>query len=158
MHSGGYDLKGLYSLEEYYARNLPAYYAAISVGPSHNYYFGRAETDITDWIEYFIGGMAEAFEKVMQQMQTAKELGATDHADLLRSLDPQKRLMLSLFKDTEVVALEQIGQCIGCQPDTTKQFCKQLVATGFLELETIIKPDKKQQNYKLTALYRKLLE
>jgi Fic family protein len=26
LHLGGYDLKGLYSLEEYYARNLGAYY------------------------------------------------------------------------------------------------------------------------------------
>ena len=47
LHIGGYDLKGLYSLEEYYARNLTAYYNAISVGPSHNYYLGRAEADIT---------------------------------------------------------------------------------------------------------------
>ncbi|MEM9244019.1 MAG: Fic family protein [Pseudomonadota bacterium] len=47
LHLGGYDLKGLYSLEEYYAKNLLGYYRAISVGSSHNYYFGRAESDIT---------------------------------------------------------------------------------------------------------------
>ena len=35
LHLGGYDLKGLYSLEEYYAKNLGAYYEAISVGDSH---------------------------------------------------------------------------------------------------------------------------
>jgi Fic family protein len=157
LHLGGYDLKGLYSLEEYYARNLPAYYAAISVGPSHNYYLGRAEADITDWIEYFIGGMTDAFEKVMQQMRIAKELGATDHADLLRQLDPQKRLVLSLFKNTEVISLEQISQCVGYQLDTTKQLCKQLVATGFLELAES-GHNKTQHSYKLAVLYRKLLE
>ena len=54
LHQGEYDLKGLYSLEEYYARDLVVYYEAISIGPSHNYYLGRAETDITKWIEYFI--------------------------------------------------------------------------------------------------------
>jgi len=32
LHLGGYDLKGLFSLEEYYAKNLLAYYDAISVG------------------------------------------------------------------------------------------------------------------------------
>jgi Fic family protein len=36
LHLGGYDLKGLYSLEEYYARNLNAYYKAINIGKSHN--------------------------------------------------------------------------------------------------------------------------
>jgi len=34
LHLGGYDLKGLYSLETYFARNLRAYYAALTVGPS----------------------------------------------------------------------------------------------------------------------------
>ena len=42
LHLSGYDLKGLYSLEEYYAKNLLGYYRAISIGSSHNYYFGRA--------------------------------------------------------------------------------------------------------------------
>ncbi len=58
LHLGGYDLKGLYSLEEYYARNLGSYYEAISIDESHNYYLGRAEADITKWVEYFIEGMA----------------------------------------------------------------------------------------------------
>lgn len=63
-----YDLKGLYSLEEYYARNLGAYYDAISIGPSHNYHEGRAEADITPWIDYFIEGMAYACERVLERM------------------------------------------------------------------------------------------
>ena len=45
LHLGGYDLKGLYSLEAYYARNLGAYYQALTVGPSHNYYMGRESAD-----------------------------------------------------------------------------------------------------------------
>jgi Fic family protein len=47
LHLGGYDLKGLYALEDYYARNLESYYEALSVGPSHNYHPGRADADIT---------------------------------------------------------------------------------------------------------------
>src|SRR6202166_2475044 len=60
---GMYDLKGLYALEEYYARNLRAYYEALTVGPSHNYYLARAKADLTKWIAYFIAGMAVSFEK-----------------------------------------------------------------------------------------------
>ena len=75
LHLGGYDLKGLYSLEEYYAKNLPGYYRAISVGPSHNYYEGRAESDISEWIEYFVEGMAFAFEKGVAQMSEAHKKG-----------------------------------------------------------------------------------
>jgi cell filamentation protein, protein adenylyltransferase len=66
--SGGYDLKGLYCLEEYYARNLGAYYDAISIGPSHNYYLGREEVDITPWLDCFIAGMAYSFERALQRI------------------------------------------------------------------------------------------
>lgn len=76
---------------------------------------------------------------------------------MLRQLDPQKRLVLSLFKNTEVISLEQISQCVGYQLDTTKQLCKQLVATGFLELAES-GHNKTQHSYKLAVLYRKLLE
>lgn len=51
LHLGGYDLKGLYSLEEYYAHNLAGYYDALTIGPSHNYYEGRAGADMTKWVE-----------------------------------------------------------------------------------------------------------
>jgi Fic family protein len=67
LHLGTYDLKGLYALEEYYARDLKAYYEALTVGPSHNYYLGRADADITQWVAYFIAGMATSFEKVRDQ-------------------------------------------------------------------------------------------
>ncbi|MBO0699121.1 MAG: Fic family protein, partial [Zavarzinella sp.] len=59
LHRSGYGLNGVYSLEEYYAANLPGYYAGLSAGPSHNYYFGRAEADVTPFVEYFCVGMAD---------------------------------------------------------------------------------------------------
>src|SRR6202047_842064 len=67
LHLGGYGLKGLYSLEEYYARYHGCYYEALSIGPSHNYYEGRASADITKWVEYFCAGMADSFESVRRR-------------------------------------------------------------------------------------------
>src|ERR1700719_2559176 len=88
LHLGGYDLKGLYSLEEYYARHLDAYYQAISIGPSHNYYMGRAAADITKWVEYFVDGMAVSFENVLKRMDEAKAQNSLDQSALIRTLDP----------------------------------------------------------------------
>ena len=34
------------------------------LGPSHNYYEGREETDITPWVEYFCAGLVHSFERV----------------------------------------------------------------------------------------------
>src|SRR5215467_5608013 len=86
LHLGGYGLKGLYSLEEYYARDLPSYYKALTVGPSHNYYSGRAECDITEWVAYFCAGMAESFESVKRRAEQAGGSGVQDHSALLRRL------------------------------------------------------------------------
>ncbi|MES2213094.1 MAG: Fic family protein, partial [Pseudomonadota bacterium] len=86
LHLGEHDLKGLYSLEEYYALNLAAYYRAISIGESHNYYMGRAEADITPWVAYFIEGMAVSFEQVLQRLIDSEQGGSTDQSALMRTL------------------------------------------------------------------------
>ncbi|CAO5675871.1 MAG: hypothetical protein HEEMFOPI_01158 [Holosporales bacterium] len=150
LHLGGYDLKGLYSLEEYYAKNLFGYYRAISIGPSHNYYFGREESDITPWMEYFIEGMAFAFEKVVAQMIESNEKGEKDHSHVLRTLDPKQRKTLELFKGYDVVTAKQIGDLFGFQPRTHAALCKKWVEGGFLE---IVDASNKGRKYKLAEPY-----
>lgn len=155
LHLGGYDLKGLYSLEEYYAKNLLAYYRAISIGPSHNYYFGRAESDITSWIEYFISGMALAFEKVVNQMLDSQSKGGKDCGNLMRTLDPKQRRVLELFQNCEVVTSQQIGELFGFKSRTNSALCKKWVEAGFLE---IVDYSNKGRKYQLAKLYRVLID
>jgi Fic family protein len=155
LHLGGYDLKGLYSLEEYYAKNLLDYYKAISIGPSHNYYMGRANSDITKWIEYFIEGMALSFEKVINQMILSHDKGEKDHSNLMRTLDPKQRVSLQLFKDYEVVTSHQIGELFGFKPRTQATLCKKWVEEGFLEIEN---PSFKARKYRLAKTYVVLIE
>ncbi len=150
LHLGRYDLKGLYSLEEYYAKNLLGYYRAINIGPSHNYYLGRAESDITAWVEYFTEGMAFAFEKVVTQMVTSNAKGGKDHAELLRTLDPKQRRALVLFKDYAVVTARQIGDLFGFQSRTSAALCKKWTENGFLE---IVDYSNKARKYKLAPPY-----
>lgn len=154
LHLGGYDLKGLYSLEEYYAKNLLGYYRAISIGPSHNYYFGRSESDITEWVEYFIAGMAFAFEKVVQQMLGSHNKGEPDYSDLMRTLDPKQRKVLELFKDYDVVTSSQIGELFGFQPRTNATLCKKWFEAGFLE---VVDPSLKARKYRLADKFKVLL-
>ena len=65
MRKFGYGLQGIYSLEEYYAQNLGEYYQALATHPHHNYYFGRDKADLSNWLAYFIHGVAQAFTKVI---------------------------------------------------------------------------------------------
>jgi len=155
LHLGGYDLKGLYSLEEYYAKNLLGYYRAISIGSSHNYYFGRAESDITSWIEYFTEGMAFAFEKVITRMTNAHKKGIRDCSDLIRQLDPKQRKCLELFKKYDVVNSKQIGDIFGFKPRTNSALCKKWVENGFLE---IVNSSFKSRKYRISNKFKKILE
>ncbi len=145
LHLGGYDLKGLYSLEEYYARSLDAYYQAISIGPSHNYYMGRAEADITPWIEYFVEGMAIAFENVLKRMNAPENHGGKDRELLLRKLDPKQRKVLELFTAYETVTSHQIGELFGFKSRTASALCKKWVESGFLEVVDFSNKARKYQ-------------
>ncbi|MBB4807012.1 Fic family protein [Chryseobacterium defluvii] len=108
LHKTGYGMKGIYSLEEYYAKNLQGYYNALAIGKSHNYYFARAEADITPFLEYFIEGMATAFQRVCEKAFSENQKSKTKsrewanenqgtgenikfHTEKLRELRPQQR-------------------------------------------------------------------
>lgn len=154
LHLGDYDLKGLYSLEEYYAQNLNAYYSAISVGDSHNYYMGRAEADLTGWIEYFIEGMANSFEKVLQQMQKAASVGHADQSNQIRALDPKQRKALELFEMFDVVTGSQIGALFGFKSRTSAKLCADWVSADFLK---VLDSSRKGRKYGLSSKYEKLV-
>ena len=102
LHRGGYGLHGIYSLEEYYAKNLSGYYEALSVGGSHNYYLGRAEAEAetSKFLTYLCRGMADSFAHVRTRAEEAERRGDPDQATLLRELTAQERKALSLFVRT----------------------------------------------------------
>jgi Fic family protein len=151
LHLGSYDLKGLYSLEEYYARDLGRYYDALTVGPSHNYYMGRAESDITHWIEYFCDGVAESFENVKKRAQEAALTNAPDHSSLLRLLDPRARRALDLFQEHETITSRDVEKLFQTSQRTARNLLTQWVNSGFL---VIIDPAKKSRKYGLAKTFR----
>lgn len=155
LHLEGYDLKGFYSLEEYYARDLPAYYQAIAVGPSHNYYEGRAEADISAWIEYFCIGMVSAFENVQRKAIQAAKSGQKDQSDLLRTLDSRQRRALGLFRKTEVITATEVAKMFGLAPRSARVLCQKWVQNGFL---LVADPAKKSRKYQLAETLHSLVK
>jgi Fic family protein len=155
LHRGGYDLKGIYALEEYYARDLKAYYAALTIGPSHNYYLGRAEADITPWIAYFIEGMAASFEKVRDQAIREAKSGGRDQSKLLRSLDPRQRQVLTLFRKSQEITAKDVARLFGHKPRATALLCQRWVANGFL---VITDPARKTRRYRLGDTYLAIID
>ncbi|MCZ6805033.1 MAG: Fic family protein [Proteobacteria bacterium] len=132
LHKSSYGLKGIYSLEEYYARDLQSYYTALTVGESHNYYSGRVQGDITDWITYFCQGMADAFANVRLKASEAAKQTKTDHSMLLRELDQRQKQVLSLFAKNKYITTREIADLLGVHSRTALNLCKKWVAEEFI--------------------------
>lgn len=154
LHLGGYDLKGLYSLEEYYARNLGAYYDALTIGSSHNYYMGRAEEDITKWVEYFCIGVVDSFESVKRRASEAADSGAKDVSPWLRKLDPRQRKALELFCNSDIITSRDIERLFTLSQRSARNILSDWVESEFL---IIIDPAKKSRKYGLANEFRELL-
>lgn len=78
LYRAGYGLNGIYSLDEHYARNLNGYYAALTVGPSHNYYIGRAEADLTGFLNFFCDSLTLANGEPSNSFVTVRSAYAHD--------------------------------------------------------------------------------
>lgn len=154
LHLGGYGLKGLYALEEYYARDLKAYYEALAAEPSQNYYLGRAEADITNWVAYFIEGVAVSFEKVHVQARREPSSGVVNRSRLLRNLDAKQKKALMLFEESREVTAKDIGGLFGFQPRAAARLCQRWTSDGFL---VIADPSKKARRYRLADEYEESL-
>ena len=151
LHWAGYGLEGIYSLEEYYASDLASYYEAISVGESHNYYMGRAEADITGWVEYFCQGMADSFAKVRVQAEKLRD--SSDQKPLLRELGSRQKRVLALFRESRFVTTKKIANYLQVHPRTALNWCHQWVDSGFL----ISSGEKKNRKYELAEKWLPLL-
>jgi Fic family protein len=154
LHLGRYDLKGLYSLEEYYARNLSAYYDALTIGSSHNYYDGRAESDITKWVDYFCQGVADSFENVRKRAQEAADTGAGDKSLQLRKLDPRQRKALALFRSNDAITSRDIQTLFAISQRTARNVLGEWVESGFV---TVLDPAKKSRKYGLATKFKRLV-
>ncbi|GHT40409.1 cell division protein Fic [Bacteroidia bacterium] len=143
LHQNAYDLNGIYNLEEYYAKNLQDYYSAITIGPSHNYYEGRAEADITSWIEYFITGMLDTFRSLRKHLalQDKKE----DKTEFIKNLDSRQKKALALFEESNFITSKDLEKLFKFSGRTARQLAQKWVKEGFL---AVADSSKKSRKYK----------
>jgi Fic family protein len=150
----GYGLKGIYSLDEYYAKNLAAYYAALTVH-THNYYDGRAEADVTAFVDYFCIGMADAFTKVRAAAAEAGMKAAPDLSAALRDLSPTQRKLLDLFRRQGSATTAEMAAHLHMSPRTLVELARQWIEGGFLDY---VSAARKNRSYRLGDRFSRLIE
>ena len=154
MRKFGYGLQGIYSLEEYYAQNLGEYYQALATHPHHNYYFGRDKADLSNWLAYFIRGVAQAFTKVIAHAEQISCPDTTAVSSLWRNLDIKQRQILELFAEYAAITSAQAGNCLGITSQSARLLLNKWVASGFLQIAS---PAKKNRAYRLSTQYEALV-
>ena len=152
MRKFGYGLKGIYSLEEYYANDLAGYYRALATHEHHNYYEGREQADLTNWIEYFARGVAEVFGKI--QIRATAPNNFQDFSAEMRRLDVTQRKIMELFTEFEEITSMQIAQYLGMSQQSGRLLANRWIESRFLKLSN---NSKKARKYRLADQYEKIV-
>ena len=107
---------------------------------------GRAEADMTGWVEYLIIGMADSFESVQRRAKEEARAGKTDQSQILKQLDVRQRKVLEHFSEVDSITALQIEKLLKLKGRTVRHLCKTWVDSGFL---LIIDSSKKARRYAL---------
>ena len=151
LHRDGYGMRGFFSMEEHHARDIEAYYNSLAVHKHHNYYEGRADSDLTGWIEYFVVLLADVFARAKDEaLKYAKEGIPLEH-EALRKLDRRARVVLGLFTRKDTVITQEVAAALGLSDRMARVLLTGWVKDGWLALANA---SKRARAYKLTAIYR----
>lgn len=154
LSRAGYGLNGFLSLEEHHARDLEAYYHSLAVHPHHNYYEGRAEADLTPWLEYFIATVADVFALVGEEALASARRGMPAEPELLRRLDRRARRVFALFSKQDRITTLEVAAVLGLSDRMARNLMQEWVAAGWL---VVVQASNRSRAYGLAASYRQFI-
>jgi Fic family protein len=96
LYRRGFDTHHIFSIDEYYWEDRPAYYAALDA-------VRRESDDLTHWLEYCAVGLRQTLQRVWQRIQTLQL--ALPGKLVLR---PKQELLLQLLRDKGSMAPSEI--------------------------------------------------
>ncbi len=134
LKRGSYDLKGFYSMEEFYDKDIQRYYGSLQMGLHHNYYFGRNNAELTPWITYFLEVMAGVFEQVNRRVkslyyETSEQPGG------LKDLDKRERWVANFILRKGVIRAGDMIEHFKIDRKTAMNWLKNWEEKGFLARE-----------------------
>lgn len=152
LQRDGYGLNGFFSLEEHHALDLEGYYRALTVHKSHNYYQGRAEADLTSWVEYFVKLLAQVFQQARDEAMRAGDEKASIEPKELRQLDRRARTVIVLFAKKDIISVKDIAESLGLSDRMARVLVAGWVKDGWLE---VLNESNRSRAYGLAKKYEK---
>lgn len=151
LQRDGYGLNGYFSLEEHHSRDLDGYYNALTVHKHHNYYHGRAEADLTSWVEYFAKLLSTVFNQARDEAVRAGGEKVVVEPEELRQLDRRARTVLVLFAKKDRVSVKDIAGSLGLSERMARVLAVGWVKEGWLE---VLNESNRARAYGLAEKYK----
>ena len=121
LYRRGFDTHHIFSVDEYYWEDRPAYYAALQ--DVH-----RAGGDMSAWLEYCTAGLRQTLERVWLRIQT---LQVKSTAKLV--LRPRQEQLLHLLRDHGAMAPGEIWAALGVSRQGAMDLLRPLLDAGVVE-------------------------
>jgi Fic family protein len=121
LYRRGFDTHHIFSVDEYYWEDRPAYYAALEA--AH-----RAGEDLTGWLEYCAEGLRETLERVWLRVQALQAAAPGKLA-----LRPRQELLLQLLRDHGSMAPAQIWSALRISRQGAMDLLHPLIEAGLVE-------------------------
>jgi Fic family protein len=154
LQRDGYGLHGFFSMEEHHARDLASYYASLVVHKHHNYYEGRAQADLTGWVEYFAALLSKVFTQAKDEAVKYAQKGVPQEPQELRQLDHRARIVLSLFAKKDRIVAKDVAQTLGLSTRMVRLLLQKWVKDGWLMVSSTA---NRSRAYSLSEIYRQFI-
>jgi Fic family protein len=121
LYRRGFDTHHIFSIDEYYWEDRPAYYAALDA-------VRREGDDLTHWLEYGAAGLRLTLERVWQRIQTLQ----LELPDKL-VLRPKQELLLQLLRDKGSMPPGEIWAELDISKQGAMDLLHPLIEAGIVE-------------------------
>ena len=111
----------IFSVDEYYWEERPAYYAALAPAQTGG-------EDLTSWLEYSAEGIRQTLERVWSRIQTVN-VGGSERI----VLRPRQERLLKLLAVQGSMAPAEIWEALGVSRQGAMNLINPMVEAGFVE-------------------------
>lgn len=121
IYRRGFDTHHIFSVDEYYWEDRPAYYAALED-------VRKAGEDMSAWLEYCAAGLRQTLERVWLRIQT---MPLKSSKKLV--LRPRQEQLLHLLRDQGRMAPAEIWEALGVSRQGAMDLLRPLLDAGVVE-------------------------
>lgn len=136
MYAEGFDIKKLFSIEEYFDRDIEGYYRALaSVQQSGN-------DDMTYWLEYFCFGLAVELDRIKQQvLKLSRDVELKNNLGGVQvALSDRQILILELLRQKRSAVTGDFVKILPMvSTDTILRDLKDMLKKGIIKKEGVTK-------------------